>query len=208
MPTGYTHAIEKGQSFEDFALNCARAFGACIMQRDDPASDKPKLREESSYYEEKLPEALAEYGYLQSLTEEQKEAYGEEERDKEIARIQKAIEDKSALREKYNAMMAKVGAWNPPTSEHQGLKEFMTKQIVDSISFDCDTKYDLERLQTAISKTSIDFYNDAVKSVEWNAKHYEEELEKEKKRVADSNNWILELYKSLGIQYDTTSSAS
>lgn len=199
MPTGYTADIIRGQSFEDFALGCARAFGACIHQRDDITSDKPKLREESSYYEEKLPEALAELGYLQSLTDAQIEEYGQKARDEEIARIQKWIEEKSALREKYNAMLAKVGAWNPPTSEHVGLKEFMTKQIVDSINFDCNTKYYLESLQDAITKSPVDFYNSAVQRAEWNVNHYEEELEKEEKRVAESNAWIIELYKSLGI---------
>jgi len=41
MPTGYTTDIYNGKdvSFRDFALNCARAFGACIMQRDDPADE-------------------------------------------------------------------------------------------------------------------------------------------------------------------------
>ncbi len=199
MPTGYTADIVRDQSFEDFALGCARAFGACLHQRDDSMKDKPALREESSYYEEKLPEALAELGYLQSLTDAQIEEYGQEQRDEEIARIQKWIEEKSSLREKYNAMLNKVGAWNPPTPDHQGLKEFMTKQIVDSIQFDCDTKYYLDSLQDAITKTPTDFYNDAVRKAEWNVKHYEEELEKEKKRVSESNNWIIELYKSLGI---------
>ncbi|CAB4143297.1 hypothetical protein UFOVP447_113 [uncultured Caudovirales phage] len=200
MPTGYTYDIENGQSFEDFALGCARAFGACLHQRDDSSKDKPKLREESSYYEEKLPEALAELGYLQSLTDAQIEEYGQQARDEEIASVQKSIEEKSVLREKYNAMLAKVGAWNPPTPDHQGLKEFMTKQIVESIDFDCNTKYYLELLQKAISKTPVDFYNDAVSKAEWNVTHYEEELEKEKTRISGANAWITELYKSLGIK--------
>ena len=40
MPTGYTSKIADGIGFKDFALSCARAFGACIEMRDDP-SDKP-----------------------------------------------------------------------------------------------------------------------------------------------------------------------
>jgi hypothetical protein len=199
MPTGYTANIEKGESFEDFVLGCARAFGACIHQRDDSMKDKPKLREVSSYYEDKLPETLAELGYLQSLTDSQIDEYGKELRDNEIARIQKAIEEKRVLKDKYMAMLDKVGAWNPPTQDHVGLKEFMTKQIVDSINFDCDTKYYIESLQAAITKNAIEFYNDAVESTERSVKFYEGELEKEKTRVAESNNWIIELYKSLGI---------
>ncbi len=47
MPSGYTENIYYGKkvAFKDFALGCARAFGACVMQRDDPADVKPKIRQ-------------------------------------------------------------------------------------------------------------------------------------------------------------------
>ena len=35
MPTGFTCDIKDGITFERFALNCARAFGALINMRDD-----------------------------------------------------------------------------------------------------------------------------------------------------------------------------
>ena len=37
MPTGYTCQIETGITFEQFALNCSRAFGALSNMRDDPS---------------------------------------------------------------------------------------------------------------------------------------------------------------------------
>lgn len=201
MPTGYTYDIENDVSFENFALSCARAFGACAHMRDTPSKENPTFRVVSTYYQDKLPEALAEYGYLQTLTDKQKEEFGQEERDKEITRIQETLEKKRKLEAKYNEMLNKVGAWNPPTSDHNGLKEFMTRQIVESIQFDCDSKYTLEDLQRTISKKPIDFYRVALANAENEVKQCEEELEKEEKRVAESNAWIAELYKSLGIDY-------
>ena len=49
MATGYTMDIYDGKnvSFEDFCLSCARAFGACILQRDDNTSIKPQLQKAS-----------------------------------------------------------------------------------------------------------------------------------------------------------------
>ena len=46
MPTGYTTDIYNGKdvTFKDFALKCARAFGACIHQREDNIDDLPKLK--------------------------------------------------------------------------------------------------------------------------------------------------------------------
>jgi hypothetical protein len=40
MPTGYTAPIADGMTFEQFALGCARAFGALVTMRDEP-SDAP-----------------------------------------------------------------------------------------------------------------------------------------------------------------------
>lgn len=202
MPTGYTAKIQAGQTFEDFALGCARAFGACLHQRDGGTDDKPKLREESLYHEEKLPEALAELGYLQSLKDEQIDEYGQQARDEAIASIQKSLVEKDELKAKYVAMLNKVSVWTPPTSEHAGLKDFMTKQIVDSIEFDCNTKHDLERLQTAISRSPTEFYKEAVEKAEWYVDYHEKELAKERERVNSSNDWIIELYKSLGLDYE------
>lgn len=50
MPSCYTSDIADGKdvSFNDFVLKCARAFGACIEQRDDNANDKPKLIERNN----------------------------------------------------------------------------------------------------------------------------------------------------------------
>ena len=47
MPTGYTSGVATGEikDFKTYALQCARAFGACIMLRDEPMSDEiPKFK--------------------------------------------------------------------------------------------------------------------------------------------------------------------
>ena len=155
MPTGYTADIQNDISFEDYALGCARAFGACIEQRDDNAGDAPKLREADTYYEEKLPKALAFLGYLQSLDDVQQEEFGNEERDKEIARIRGKLDETQALNVKYEQMVDKVKGWEPPTPNHVKLKDFMFKQIVDSIVFDCDTSYYTKALHRQHSKSSL-----------------------------------------------------
>ena len=62
MPTGYTEDIYNGKdvTFKDFALKCARAFGACVHQREDNIDDPPRLKiADTSYYEEKLKKAKA-----------------------------------------------------------------------------------------------------------------------------------------------------
>jgi hypothetical protein len=42
MPTGYTAGVADGTitEFREYALLCARAFGACIMLRDEPVEEQ------------------------------------------------------------------------------------------------------------------------------------------------------------------------
>ena len=60
MPTGYTSKIGDDQSFKDFALRCARNFGANILMRDDPMDAEIKKYEVEPYYMNRLTETIAE----------------------------------------------------------------------------------------------------------------------------------------------------
>jgi hypothetical protein len=59
MPTGYTADIKNGISFKTFAMNCARAFGACVTLRDEPGGgDKiPEAFEASTYHAQQVEKA-------------------------------------------------------------------------------------------------------------------------------------------------------
>ncbi len=201
MPTGYTADIENDISFEDFILGCARAFGACVHQRDDSASDKPKLRAEDSYYEEQLLTTEAELGALKTMNREQREAYGQELKDEGIASAQKYFNEKVLLKNKYDAMMQKVQAWTPPTSNHTSLKQFMIDQITDSIKWDCDTQYWVEELTKASSADPLKLVDAKIAEYERDIAYYEEKMDKESARNAEANQWISQLYDSIGIEY-------
>lgn len=59
MPTGYTHGVQDGTvtEFRDFALICARAFGATILMRDDPMDAPiPDEFQSSTYHLDRLKE--------------------------------------------------------------------------------------------------------------------------------------------------------
>ena len=60
MPTGYTHDIPAGITFRQFALNCARAFGANIAMRDDPADKPIEVYEPSDYSAKAITKATNE----------------------------------------------------------------------------------------------------------------------------------------------------
>lgn len=204
MPTGYTADIENDITFEDYLLGCARAFGACLHQRDDNTKTKPKLRSvDNSYHIDALSAAKAEVAKLEAMKGvNDRTAFGKKVIAEENAFNQEYFNKKVSLKNKYEAMLQKAYNWFPPTPDHENLKKFMIEQIISSIDYDCDTKYAMDRLTELSKANPLDKYNDALRRAYKDVEYHETELMKERERNADANKWIMSLYDSLGIEYD------
>ncbi len=148
MATAYTKPIydDRPITFEQFVWRCARAFGALASQRyesldasvrfgDDSDTDAwvERLGGEISEYEARLEELRA----LDPAVLAARVA-AEHERAREVHASR--IAHMAALRMRYEAMLARVEAWEPP-AEYLRLREFMVEQLRDSMKFDC---YDIE----------------------------------------------------------------
>ena len=198
MPTGYTSDIADGITFEKFALDCARAFGACIMLRDESGGGEkiPERFEPSDYHLKALEKARASLGEAQAMTDEACESAADQEyRDGEASRANNKAK-MIGLREKYEAMLARVEAWEPPSADHVGMKEFMLKQITDSIKWDCGyDHYDKPTLRL----TGVDWRDkQALKilhDIEYHKKEYAEEVDRTNQR----NEWVRLLRESLRV---------
>lgn len=134
MPTGYTDQIKDGIDFKTFAMNCARAFGACAGVGP---GEIPETFEPRDYHFEAYFGAYAKLLFLDEMNAEELEAAATKEwEEAEKYRNSRALENQK-IRAAYEAMLEKVRAWQPPTADHKGLKEFMIEQIESSIKFDC-----------------------------------------------------------------------
>jgi len=195
MPTGYTHNIAKGISFEEFALHCARAFGALVSMRDDTENTPiPDEIKPSNFYTEKLAEIKSELTTIKNLTpseikqrcakEYQEHLNYQKERRKEIENLKK----------QYTNMLASVKKWTPPTVDHVGLKEFMVNQITQSIDYDCNPSYYSEQVHKKDDRTWVaDKINELKKDLAYYTKEYKKEIE----RCKDRTQWIQALKQSL-----------
>ena len=192
MPTGYTSLIyeNKNVSFKDFVLTCARAFGPCMHQRDDDMRDKPKLREPSIQYHLDAIKAA------KKNSKPSKTAFNKYKKDK-IEEYKQHIQEKKQLKERYQLMLNQVQMWTPPTSDHDGLKEFMINQLNKSIEFDCSVDGSARDLDTYTNMTYEDYVAELKKSSDWEIKYHTERLEEEKKHAEFANKWILALYDNL-----------
>ena len=126
MPTGYTADIEKGISFKEYALRCARAFGACIEMRDDP-NDKPipEKFEVSDYHTKALAAAKRKLAEVTKMSIADCEKRAEKEYNQRTKEHNETISKKLALKKKYEDMLAEVRAWKIPSPEHTEFAKFM-----------------------------------------------------------------------------------
>lgn len=196
MPTGYTAAIKDGITFEQFALRCSRSMGALIDMRDAPMDAPiPDRFEPSSHYMDKLKETQAELSRLHSLSPDQAEGEAKRYHAEELASIRVQIDDANDLRTKYTAMLAQVMLWQPPTPDHQHFREFMIKQIEESLRFDCDVSY-LGALQPT-RRTGEEYRSINVLGALERVTYYQTQHAEEVARTAERNNWLKALRDSL-----------
>jgi hypothetical protein len=192
MPTGYTAEIKDGISFEKFTLNCARAFGALIEMRDDPADAPiPDKFEPSDYHVEQLAKAETQLKELEEMSDETLQAKCDEDYKSKYESWKKYEQEKLALKKKYLDMLARVREWQVPSKDHEGLKDFMVDQLNKSIDFDC-------YISEAPEKLSAQEWKDAeTKSRKWAVNYHATNMKEEIKRSEGRTEWVQQLKQSL-----------
>ncbi len=194
MPTGYTAFIEDGEitNAKDFLMLCARAFGVAIDMREEPLSKPmPKEFKASTYHLERLEEERRELDRLRSMTMDEVHEQNEAEYQRSVAVRKEILEEKKAIKDRYIAILNDVKAWTPPTTEHNGLKEFAIEQIemcLPDLSY-----YDREPVRVSDQEWIRTRIESCQKSIQRHKEGWDEECE----RVASRNKWLADLRGSL-----------
>lgn len=193
MTTGYTEILTRRDdvTFREFALLCARAFGACITMRDDQTDALPPQKfAPDSYYEKRITEAKERLSSVMAMTIEEarnasrsRHAESEREHREYLARLEKETAS-------FAGMLAKARAWTPPTKGHEELRRFMVQQIETSISKIYDWRGPLLDGEAWLKKERESATADLARA--------EEGWADELRRVDERNAWISALYASLG----------
>lgn len=203
MPSYYTVDIYEGKnvSFQDFALKCARQFGAFVhMNEEDP--DSPLTRPTvSDYYKNSLRETENEFALFLKASREQREKMFEIEMEKELKHYKEKIEEEKELKEKYQNLLEQAKAYKPPTKEFNNYKDYMLNQLNQAIKFDCSNEqWYLAQIASVEAETfdiweqeKMDLYNSKIT-------YYKESYKKEMNSVSKKNQWIDLLYESLGVE--------
>lgn len=195
MPTGYTSPVQNNPdyTFEEFVWDCARAFGALVMMRDEPCGAPiPESFPHDNYYERRLVDVTKnlEEALGRSIDEWEAAWKGSTELARENHK--KYLAEKATTKARYEAMLARVIAWEPPSAEHVQLRKFMIDQLHESIRFDCIT---LEVAELPLNEFIMAQIDGARSDVEYCTKKAAEERE----RVERRNEWLRLLRESVPV---------
>lgn len=194
MPTGYTADIAKGITFEQYALGCARAFGALVMMRDDPSDAPiPERFEPSSYNKDGAIKAELEIARLEKLTPSEADMAAAESMREQVAAYRRRLEEKTDLRNKYNEILAKAVQFKSPTPDHEQYRQFMIDQIRSSIEFDCGTDY----LEKPAMMSGPQWLAAALVKARHDLEYHTAEQAKEVERTETRNKWVSDLRAAL-----------
>lgn len=203
MPTGYTAFIEDGEitTGKEFLLLCSRAFGVAVDVKEEPLTvPTPMKFEPETYHKEKLDKALKELNKIVDMTfeevyEEMKIAF-DSEKQKNLENARKSIRKN----ETYDRIRKEVKNWNPPTSEHVGIKDFALEQIDKSkVSQRYINEYlEWENKEFDGSKKAVDEYiREKLRSCNWNIDYHSKSWDEEVRRAADKTKFMKEFILSL-----------
>lgn len=198
MPTGYTADVADGKitDFTEYALQCARNFGACIMLRDEPLSSEIPEFKPCDYNAKELDRAEKKLSEFLAMNESQRREVHAAEHAKNIETAEQGIAEKAEKRQRYEAMLAKAKAFKSPSPDHDNYAQFLVSQLEESIEWDCGTSYYDELKQPITfeawqSKKIKDLHHD----IEYHRNAHREEVE----RTESRNRWVRQLKESLGI---------
>jgi len=187
--------MDQGCTFEEFILQCARAFGACIGTRDDPTDAPiPDKFEASDYHVKALKREKAEHTRLLNMAKPQQAAFGEAARASGVESSKKFSKNQEEANNRLESMEARVREWEPPTHEHYGLKKFMLEQIEISKHDLGGSRRDLKRLE---EQAPLEYWREAVGSSARSIAYHTEEMFKDGDRAKKRTEWVKQLRDSL-----------
>jgi uncharacterized membrane-anchored protein YjiN (DUF445 family) len=213
MPNGYNYKlVEDTQTLEEFILGCAKAFGSCAHQRDEPADMPPRCRGVEPKPKDYNPLQALELELEKTLLklEDAKQMHlnvakklSDASYDKMMKEATDMVFDRSVLEDRMEFILQKAIEWMPPTDDHDALKEFAIAQIENVMKHDCDSSYYQRILDNIHRQTGLEYRNEQITFAEQDIEYVKEKIERKKKEAETFNGdkWILDLYKSLGIKY-------
>lgn len=195
MPSSITQPLHDGKevSFAEFAWRCARLLMPLITMKEDPLEALPPeegFLPDTAHDEEALKGLRDSLATLQNSSAEDLLAWMRREHMQEVASVAEMNRENAAQRERYIAMLAKVEAWHPPTSDHESLKRAMREQLEQDLHF-------MDELVPPPMSDFDEWLLRKDRDLRLGIARRENDIETEQKRTAWNNEWVRTLRASI-----------
>jgi hypothetical protein len=204
MPTGYTAGIIDGKitTFEQFATQCSRAFGATIHMRDNPLDSPYEPRTPSEYYVNSLQSQREKLEEMKTMTDEAIVQDFENLLNDSLKYHERELEKTKVNLGRLNSIMESAKSWVPPTEDHEGVRDYMIDQLEITIKADGDPSYHVNKIVQAKKELEegIDpkvYREEKIKEIEDRISYYGAEVQKELERCKQSNDWMDKFLESI-----------
>jgi hypothetical protein len=204
MPTGYTAPVQDGTITElsDFILSVARGWMPMVLLRDsDQSLDATKRFIESETYFEKtgedsynqkvIRENTEKIKRLQAMTDEEALAASQAKADEVIKENAEYARKKAIERGRYETMIAKVEAWEPPSENHVKFKEYMLEQLRESLEHDCGV------FSMPVPAVSVAWRDNEISRLYASVARAKTSIEEARERNEARREWVVSLLNSL-----------
>ena len=204
MPTGYTAGIIDGKitTFEQFATQCTRAFGATIHMRDNPMDSPYEPRTPSDYHTNSIQSKRERLEEIESMSDEKIVEDFNTQLEEDLKYHQTKMEEDKRNLEKLNSMLESAKSWVPPTEDHQPFRNFMIEQIESTIKVDGDPSYHVNKMvgikkQMEEGINPKEYREETIQEIKSQISYHETEYQKELVRCKDSNDWMDKFFESI-----------
>jgi hypothetical protein len=204
MPTGYTAGIIDGgiTTFEQFATQCTRAFGATIHMRDNPMDSPYEPRIPSDYYTNSIQSKRERLEEIESMSDGKIVEDFNSQLETDLKYHQTKMEEDKRNLEKLNSMLESAKSWVPPTEDHQPFRNFMIEQIESTIKVDGDPSYHVNKMvgiknQMEEGINPKEYREETIQEIKSQISYHETEYQKELVRCKDSNEWMEKFFESI-----------
>ena len=204
MPTGYTAGIIDGEitTFEQFATQCTRAFGATIHMRDNPMDSPYEPRTPSDYHTNSIQSKRERLEEIESMSDEKIVEDFNTQLEEDLKYHQTKMEEDKRNLEKLNSMLESAKSWIPPTEDHQSFRNFMIEQIESTIKVDGDPSYHTNKMveikkQMEEGINPKEYREETIQEIKGQISYHETEYQKELVRCKDSNDWMDKFFESI-----------
>lgn len=192
MPTGYTAPVQDGKitSAAEFLRNCIPAFDMPSGRGGAPIAP---IAPDTKYHDDAIASARARLREVKAWTDDDAARQAEAAYQRDVRRMADTAAKRLEVQARYEAVLAGVRAWAPPTPLHEEFHAFAIKQLVDSIEWDCSMSHWPEPQRRTGEEWRVECIADAERDIEYHTQEREKAIERTEQR----NAWLTAILDTL-----------